>query len=64
MKVSQLEGQLVTRESSEAKAEDVRCNVDQVNENVGPSPRTEQLMTAKEIRIRKVLGRKRQDKFN
>jgi len=51
------------RGNSKAKTKDIDCDVDQLNKDVRSAPRTQKSMAVQNIRISKVLGRKKRDLF-
>ncbi len=51
------------RGNSKAKTEDIDCDVDQLNQDVGSTPRTQKSMAVQKVRVSKVLGRKKRDLF-
>jgi hypothetical protein len=58
-----LETSFRDRENSKAKTEDIDCDVDQLNQNVGSTSRTQKSMAIQKVRISKVLERKKRDLF-
>ncbi len=51
------------RENSKAKTEDIDCDVDQLNQNVDSTSRTQKSMTIQKVRVSKMLERKKRNLF-
>ena len=51
------------RGNSKAETEDIDCDVDQLNQDVGSTPRTQKSMAVQKVRVSKVLERKKRDLF-
>jgi len=58
-----LETSFRDRGNSKAKTEDIDRDVNQLNQDVGSTPRTQKSMAVQKVRVSKVLGRKKRDLF-